>query len=290
MKDLNQANPSKDTVTDEARDVAPIAAPTSRDDSRPEPEAPTTSAKYSDRIIETLNNVEHLLTQVNQPLQQASTDAPEWLKTLHDSLEKSHDKIVSQLNHFTQSFEQQLEELRTSFADRSNNTTVDSYAKALICVSDDKVIENNPTNSKDPLSDWEQRKLEMYAEYGEMEPNDKDEQTPAENNHEGQDELASLQESLHDSIESLDGVQAEEIEDLRAQLTEKLREAEVELSINRAKLDQRKAELERRQTELDRREKSLDSKYANVNGAPQKMGVLDRLTRHLGVRKEVDTL
>ena len=79
---------------------------------------------------------------------------------------------------------------------------------------------------------------------------------------------------------------------MRAQLTAKLREAELELSINRAKLDQQNAKLERQQSELERREKSLASKYASVgqDGEPQQMGVLDRLTRHLGARKQSDTL
>lgn len=287
VKDLNQDTPPSETVADKAPDVVAVEDQSSAKDSPSETEANTT---HSDRVIEALNNVEQLLTQVNQPSQQDSSDAPEWLETLNDSLEKSHDKIVSQLNRVTQSFEQQLEELRKSFADRPGNATENSSSKAIIAVSNDKVIEKTSPDSKEPENDWEQRKRAMYAEYGEAVPDEGDKEISSENSHEDQDELASLQESLHDSIESLDGVQAEEIEDLRAQLTEKLREAEVELSINRAKLAQRKAELERRQTELDRREKSLDSKYLNVNGAPQKMGVLDRLTRHLGVRKKVDTL
>jgi hypothetical protein len=245
---------------------------------------------HADRVAKTLANVERLLSQANENV---PTDVSDWLEA---SLQKTHNRLSDQLENFAHSFEKRFDELQ-----RTISESLDSERIAQINNQGAEPTKgaSKADASDEPESEWESRKRKMYAEYGEelpatmkksentVDPSDVD--TANGDSCEG-DELASLQESLHDSIESLDEVQAEEIEELRSQLTEKLREAEVELSINRAKLDQRKAELERRQTELDRREKSLNSKYANVNGAPQKMGVLDRLTRHLGVRKQADSL
>ena len=48
-------------------------------------------------------------------------------------------------------------------------------------------------------------------------------------------------EEMHSSIESVSSEDASAIEKLKEELTSKLREAEVEISINRAKLSQQKA-------------------------------------------------
>ena len=77
---------------------------------------------------------------------------------------------------------------------------------------------------------------------------------------------------------------AEAIENLKEELTSKLRDAEVEFSINRAKLSQLKAELDDRQVELERRTAALEEKYGD-SGSGKKPGFLDRLTRHLSLRK-----
>ena len=138
---------------------------------------------------------------------------------------------------------------------------------------------SNDKTSEQPASDWLSRKRALYADLGEDLPDDLMQKGTAE--------LASLQESLHDSIESIEEVEDDNIDDLRANLTAKLRDAEVELSINRAKLDQRLAQLERQQAELERREKSLESK--NSDGTSQKSGVLDRLSRHIGAHKQSDS-
>ncbi len=239
---------------------------------------------HSERVAETLANAEELLSEANENLASASSLASEWSQ----ALEKTQNHITEQLQKFNQSFEKQLHDLQQTILENLSRSTEKN--------SEPDTQQDNETPvanaSKQPESDWERRKREMYAEFGEPLPEHEEKPPLAAVEQTGEDELASLQESLHDSIESLDEVQAEQIEDLRAQLTEKLREAEVELSINRAKLDQRRAELERRQNELERREKSLASKYSSVDvdGTPQKLGVLDRLTRHLGVRKQADSL
>ncbi|MEM7786074.1 MAG: hypothetical protein AAF623_22190, partial [Planctomycetota bacterium] len=62
------------------------------------------------------------------------------------------------------------------------------------------------------------------------------------------------------------------------------REAEVELSINRARLSQQKAELEEMQVELERREKQLLERQAeSKNSDGGNGGMLSRMKRHLGM-------
>lgn len=95
-------------------------------------------------------------------------------------------------------------------------------------------------------------------------------------------------EALHDSIANLDKIDVAEIETLKEQLTSKLRDAEVELSINRAKLSQQWAALEQKQAEITQRESSLKSKYGNLTEATKKAGILDRFARHL-TRREDDS-
>ena len=290
-KGSNRANRSNESASNES---VPNETPTvDQEKTKSSTGAACKDQVHADRVAETLANIERLLSQGND---NASTDSPDWLEA---SLEKTQNRLSDQLEKFTRSFEKQFDELQ-----RTISESLDSEAIARINTQavDPSKDDAQADVSDEPESEWERRKRKVYAEYGEELPaNVKQSKEDAvdssnvddtnENSCEG-DELASLQESLHDSIESLDEVQAEEIEELRSQLTEKLREAEVELSINRAKLDQRKAELERRQTELDRREKSLASKYPTIgkDGTPQRMGVLDRLTRHLGVRKQSDSL
>ena len=70
-------------------------------------------------------------------------------------------------------------------------------------------------------------------------------------------------EDFQDSIENMSEADAESINNLKEELTSKLRDAEIELSINRAKLSQFKAQLEEKQVELDRRSAALESKLLN---------------------------
>lgn len=89
-------------------------------------------------------------------------------------------------------------------------------------------------------------------------------------------------EALHDSIENIEAGDSPEIDNLKELLSSKLRDAEVELSINRAKLSQQWAALEERQFELEKREAHLESRYGEVDDSTKKkMGILDRLSRHL---------
>lgn len=81
-----------------------------------------------------------------------------------------------------------------------------------------------------------------------------------------------------------DNEDSEKVKALKDQLTSKLREAEIELSINRAKLSQQKATIEQMQADLDRREAALDDKLEQAKrmGLDKKKGLLNRWKRHMG--------
>ncbi len=186
--------------------------------------------------------------------------------------------------------------------------------------SDDRCSDDFDQDDYDPLlSDWDRRKQQMLAEYG-MSGDEIAEQTIAVNasfkksfskkTHAtstnsstsgkgvklsdddrqpprlGGCEEGHALEALHDSIAQLDKIDSIEIEALKEQLTSKLRDAEVELSINRAKLSQQWAALEQKQCEMTQREAALKSKYGNLTEATKKAGLLDRLSRHLTRRND----
>jgi hypothetical protein len=141
---------------------------------------------------------------------------------------------------------------------------------------------------------WESRKRQMLSEFG-MTPDEIDQHIPNQKQAKAVNEKSNLAanvdsvalEALHTSLETLDkidsGIRSEEIDRLKEQLTAQLREAEVELSINRAKLCKEWAALEQRATELNQRESVLKSKYSDAKSA-NKHGLLDRITRHLSRR------
>ena len=131
----------------------------------------------------------------------------------------------------------------------------------------------------DSSSHWQKQKEEMLAKYDE--------------NHQKSDQAAAdakaKKSATNKSSESTDHslvTDHAEIEKLKQDLNSKLREAEVELSINRARLSQERAAFERDQAELDRRTEALESKLAamKTDGDDGKggNGILSRFKRHLG--------
>ncbi len=142
------------------------------------------------------------------------------------------------------------------------------------------------------LSAWDRRKRELLAEHGHpVEPlRSKSVKTPPQviPKLDAADPDEDM-DALHESIESINNIDAKEIEILKEQLTSKLRDAEVELSINRAKLSQQWASLEQRQYEISQREATFASKYGNLDGPTKKQGLLDRFSRHLSRKTDVDS-
>ncbi len=132
----------------------------------------------------------------------------------------------------------------------------------------------------DTVSHWLQQKTAMLSKYG-IDPDYRPVmETPAteEAKPETQmEEVTENLESLHDSIDNISAADAEAIENLKEELTSKLRDAEVEFSINRAKLSQLKAELDGKQVELERKAAALEEKFGGLNSPAKTSGFLDRL-------------
>ena len=142
---------------------------------------------------------------------------------------------------------------------------------------------------------WAQKKAAMLSKYG-IDPEHRPamEMADGEDAVEVDDLLTDVEvespvdqplESLHQSIDNMSEADAEKIAQLKAELTSKLRDAEVEIAINRAKLSQQKAELEAEKVELERRTSEIERKYAATQKSPEKNpGFVDRLARHLSKR------
>lgn len=192
--------------------------------------------------------------------------------------------VQSKLNDF-------LEKLAASAAGDSENKPLEP-GKNDFTGSFSETDSDSETNSgsdadadSEQPSGWALQKQALLAEFG-IEPEQPE--TGAEKEIQPSPQLVIKEddedlEALHESIESIASIDVDHIEDLKEQLTSKLRDAEVELSINRAKLSQQWASLEQRQFEVEQRENNLNNKYAKFKkGKPdQKQGILDRLSRHL---------
>jgi len=237
----------------------------------------------------------------------------DWQQRLEQSLENTHTQLANQLQEFSEKCEKQIHELQEIVLKSLKN-------KPPAIVSTKHAQESSDESADDALvnvnSEWERRKHELFLE---LEPEATDCETET-----GMTETVTKSSETIDTKTKIETQSPQkpsskssrkppeksakgptesqdktpptktkgEVEELRAKLIKKLREAEVELSINRAKMDQQRAKLERQQLELERREKSLASRYPTVDedGVPQRMGVLDRLTRHLNTSKNPDTL
>ena len=139
-----------------------------------------------------------------------------------------------------------------------------------------------------PTTGYAEAKNSILAQYGLLDESD-----------ECQSELEPINATLPDVIElneapvekvdteltiPMTEQDAAEVEKLKDELRQKLREAEVELSIRRAKLIQQKADFEEREAQLVRAQRlknNLESDHAD-----KRQGILTRLKRQLrGIKK-----
>lgn len=104
-------------------------------------------------------------------------------------------------------------------------------------------------------------------------------------------ETAVDAEAMNPDDVSMDQFTSPDVDGLKAKLEEKLRKAEVELSINRAKISQQTVQLEQMQADLERREAALEQKLqrqkttsseSNESSQAKGSGLMDRWKRHLG--------
>ncbi|MEL7497532.1 MAG: hypothetical protein AAFN77_07975 [Planctomycetota bacterium] len=149
-----------------------------------------------------------------------------------------------------------------------------------------------PSDDEESVSHWHRQKRAMLEKYG-IDPDyrpledtaaakpAKPEPTPELDSSVS---AAVKLEELHETIEKISPEDNEAIEKLKKDLNSKLRDAEVELSINRAKLSQQRAELEQKQAELEQRAADLEARLAShSNDQGQKReSFMSRFTRHLG--------
>ena len=201
----------------------------------------------------------------------------------HNKFEELNKNIERQLGEFFGEFELRFETLRQQFD--ASNTSISNF--------EDSTAQESPKHEEpEPSmeSDWDRRKREILKEHGflaEEETEDSGGDSVDEEGDQREPPRAGIEEedenlhALQDSIQSLEHIGDEEIEALKAELTAKIRDAEVELSINRAKLSQQWAALEQKQFEVKQREAALHDKYGDIQPSKKKRRLIDRLSRHL---------
>ncbi len=191
------------------------------------------------------------------------------------------------LNSVQQKLNQFLENLATPLAHALEGKSGEGEANES---QSQKPADEEDCDSDELHPEWEKQKKAMLADFGIDSQSAKQDSPGDDLAIVGEQPLSEIEpadevlEALHDSIESIENIDSEEIGDLKTQLTSKLRDAEIELSINRAKLSQQWASLEQRQFEIEQRENNLKNKYSKLSNGGEtdkKQGMLDRLSRHL---------
>ena len=271
-------------------------------------------AKFDDRINQVddqlnkldsnVQSVNTRLDSLNEKIDSSPTRNESGISETESQLKPQLDMIGSDLAGVVLKFEDKFASLERTFRDQCE-TVNGFYAKisaadglsteATTSLKADSPKTDNPKAdasvepvaetkeaapvADDSLSDWERQKQAMLANYGDA---SKD-QSPAD----GKSEKSAI-EASSDPSEKTPTTDADEVESLKQQLNSKLREAEVELSINRARLSQERAAFERNQAELDRRSASLEAKFAAMKGDEDggddnsATDYMTRIKRHLG--------
>jgi hypothetical protein len=267
------------------------------------------SSQSEDKTAQLIEYVETLVT-LNEQQEEVNAELSNRVESRINEVSAHVDQQMDViLNTVQQKLNQFLDDLAAPLSHALENRSNDAHSGQAIEAnakraesSEDIDGENDAEGNagEGTPSEWEKQKKAMLADFG-IDPNSDTQDSPKKGSLKN-DSLKTEQpvasetplldvepaqevlEALHDSIESIENIDSEEIENLKTQLTSKLRDAEVELSINRAKLSQQWATLEQRQFEIEQRENNLKSKYANVSSTGEtskKQGMLDRLSRHL---------
>lgn len=231
------------------------------------------------------------LEQLNVSLEcQSSSDAVpnnliETLNNRFESVSTGLEKLTSILHGQQQLLESQAKQINvlsngsTGGAPDSVDTNLDTEA---------------PEEGEEAASHWHRQKEAMLSKYG-IDPQHRPSmELPSTAPAESETTESAPTVELEISSEKMDPKDAKAIANLKEQLNDKLREAEIELSIKRAKLSQFNAELDEKRVELDRRESALQS-HRNFprSETPQKApGLLERLKQYLTAkdRKNLDRI
>ena len=145
----------------------------------------------------------------------------------------------------------------------------------------------NPTkDAAVPSLDWEAKKQAIYLEHGMMaDPASENDSRPTPISGNGahvstSDPRASSASADDFEPSTISDADRQEVDRLKAELHQKLRDAEVELSISRAKIVQESAQLEEERRELEKRASQIEPS-SNAPMPGQKTSMLDRLSRHM---------
>jgi len=199
------------------------------------------------------------------------------------------EKVDSLVNSVQIQFDHLLDELTKRLKNNADDSDESEEAESTNNLNDDSA------------SHWSKQKAAMLSKYGINPEHRPDLELPSsavdpvkEVTEQDQGEKSSAEETLKDILKTISPEDADVVHRLKEELNSKLQAAEVELSIERAKLSQFNAKLESKQVELERSTELLNKKYEEYdrNSVENKMGMLERLKRHLNAkdRKNLDRM
>ncbi|MFK7767662.1 MAG: hypothetical protein AB8B55_10615 [Mariniblastus sp.] len=255
-------------------------------------------SKLEKHLDDKFEHLDDRISKITQAVSSQQTLIESNSKTL--DFDEISEKLDVKTNAIVKAFETQIEGLFGSLAERvvmlaegmepvapTETQNGDSTPKSKTVSRFAYQAPEQDTQQTQEASVWHERKKEMLSKYG-IDPDYRPVMDLPDKGGADSTPVPVLKdvnkeklEELHDSIDNMSADDAEKIEQLKQDLTSKLRDAEVELSINRAKLSQFKAKLEEKQVELDRQASAIEAKLAQSKQADEKKGILWRLTRHL---------
>ncbi len=200
------------------------------------------------------------------------------------------DKIVTSLEVLITMQEQRSVELRSSF--QSLEERLNEIEQAI--KSSPGPDSSFPSDDESDIEDqeWNHRKQSILAGYGLTDKEGDEDGDKLEDKNEAttglEAEDATLEKSADKDVDQkqeteyeIPAIDAAEIDALKEELRQKIRESEVKLSIKRTKLEQREARIEEKLAQLERRREYRDS--VDENSADDSSGMLGRLKKHLQV-------
>ncbi|MDE0938094.1 MAG: hypothetical protein OSA89_19470 [Mariniblastus sp.] len=200
--------------------------------------------------------------------------------------EDKKQELETNLASVTNQITEKTEFIIGSFETRFENVIQDMGEKfsELIQQSDQanhESTDKDEDEDEDETSHWEKQKEAMLSKYGVESDHGDAGKTPPSASAKPLNQTTPREKPAVESPPQ-QPLDTHDIDALKSELNEKLREAEIELSIGRAKISQQQAEIASRHVDLERRNEALESKLAACPAGPsRKMGFLDRLTRHL---------
>lgn len=262
-------------------------------------------------IIEKFDSLESKLTAI-ESRSQDETDGPslsatkiqERFDALEDRLEKvtaaieGQQKLIEERNQNTDSSD--TDALQFQFSEMLSQMKLEMTS--IINSNSDQQLQTDDAPASE--TNWSRQKQDMLSKYNIDPEHRPDMALPTASDPVLETTLADeeLSASLELSPIESASTDPEEIQKIKQELNEKLRDAEVELSIERAKLSQLRAELDAKQTDLERRNKALNEKIVNrkINRPAldsdsyeeDEISILDRLKKHLTAkdRKNLDRI